>query len=151
LEWLNLLSNDQNHNFVEGQMLPRLRMELEVTEQVFDGQPYWIVKDPLSLRYYRFSRQEYFVIDQLREPISVDELKEVYWRTFKSDDLTTEDIRLFVVDLISKNLVLTQQPNRDQTLYESGRRRWKAKFKGQLTNFMFFAFPCVIRIGCLIF
>ena len=131
----------QNQYDLDGQTLPRLRIELEVTEQIFDGQPYWVVKDPLSLRYYRFSREEYFIIDQLREPVTVDELKEAHWRAFKSDDLTTEDIRLFVVDLIAKNLVLTHQPNRDATLYEAGRRRWKTKFKGQITNFMFFRIP----------
>lgn len=135
------MSIHQNQYVQEGQILPQLRIELEVTEQLFDGLPYWIIKDPLSLRYYRFSREEYFVIDQLREQITVDELKNAYWQTFKSDDLTTEDIRSFVIDLISKNLVLTQQPNRDKMLYEAGRRRWKTKFKGQVTNFMFFRIP----------
>ena len=125
----------------EDQSLPRLRRELEVTEQVFDGQPYWVVKDPLSLRYYRFSREEYFILEQLRRPITVDELQTAHWQAFKSDTLTLEDIRLFVIDLIAKNLVLTQQPNRDQVLYETGRRRWKTKFKGQISNFMFFRIP----------
>lgn len=131
----------QNPYPSEGQTLPQLRRELEVTEQVFDGQPYWVVKDPLSLRYYRFSREEYFILDQLRRPITVDELKEAHWRTFKSDTLTLEDIRLFVIDLIARNLVLTQHPHRDETLYEAGRQRWKAKFKGQISNFMFFRIP----------
>lgn len=48
------------------QPLPRLRPELEMTEQMYDGLPYWVIKDPVALRYYRFSREAYFVIDLLR-------------------------------------------------------------------------------------
>jgi len=122
-------------------MLPRLRPELESYEQIYDGQPYWVVKDPISLRYYRFSRVEYFIIEQLRQGVTLEELKESHREEFQDDSLSTNEIGVFLGSLMSRNLVLLPQPNRDELLYRSSRRRWQVKLFAQLSNFMFFKIP----------
>ena len=123
------------------QMLPRLRPELEAYAQIYDGQPYWVVKDPISLRYYRFSREEYFIIEQLRQGVTLDELKESHREEFQDDSLSTNEIGDFMGSLMSRNLVLLPQPNRDELLYRSSRRRWRVKLVAQISNFMFFKIP----------
>ncbi len=123
------------------QVLPRLRPELESWEQIYDGQPYWVVKDPISLRYYRFNREEYFIIEQLRKEVTLEELKKAHRKEFQDDSLSTNEIGSFVGTLMSRNLVLLPQPNRDELLYRGSRRRWRTKFFTQLSNFMFFKIP----------
>jgi putative peptide zinc metalloprotease protein len=125
----------------EDQALPRLRSELEVSEQIYDGQPYWVIKDPVSLRYYRFSREEYFILDQLRRDVTLDELKEAHREEFQDDSLNTNDVGTFMGLLMARNLVLLPHPNRDEILYRGSRRRWRTKFFGQLMSFMFFKIP----------
>jgi len=123
------------------QALPRLRPELEVSEQVYDGQPYWVIKDPVSLRYYRFSREEYFILDQLRKGVTLEELKEAHREEFQDDSLRADEIGGFLGSLMSRNLVLLPQPNRDELLYLGSRRRRRLKWISQLSSFMFFKIP----------
>ncbi len=58
-------NQNQNNKTPDEQTLPGVRSELEITRQVYDGQPYWVYKDPIALRYYRFSREEHFIISQM--------------------------------------------------------------------------------------
>jgi putative peptide zinc metalloprotease protein len=36
--------------------------DLDVTPQKYEGRTYYVVKDPVTLRYYRFKEQEYFLL-----------------------------------------------------------------------------------------
>ncbi len=132
---------DANNFTLDDHDLPVLRQELEVTEQIYDGQRYFVIKDPLSLKYYRFNREEYFVLDLLRQPSTVESVKQAYLNEFNSDDLDNQEIGLFVSDLLKKNLVMAHQPHRDQLLYDARQNAWKSKFKKQIFNFMFFRIP----------
>ena len=134
-------SNTQVKAMAGDQSLPRLRPELEASAQIYDGQPYWVVKDPISLRYYRFSREEYFILEQLRQGVTLDELKEAHREEFQDDSLSTNEIGGFVGSLMTRNLVLLPQPNRDELLYRGSRRRWRVKLIGQVSNFMLFKIP----------
>lgn len=121
--------------------LPRLRRELEVSEQIYDGQPYWVIKDPIALRYYRFNREEYFIIDQLRRGLTLDELKEAHRREFQDDSLNNQELASFLAALLGRNLVIMPHANRDEILYRGAQKRRRTKWIGQLTNFMFFRIP----------
>ena len=43
----------------------RVRGDLSITPQKYEGKTYYVVKDPVSLRYYRFKEQEYFLINTM--------------------------------------------------------------------------------------
>jgi len=125
----------------EQELLGRPRRELQAVPQVFDGQPYWVIKDPLSLRYYRLNREEYFIFEQLRGGVTLEQLKEAHRKEFRSDLLTNQDIAGFVRSLTAKNLLLLEQPDRDEKLFRNAKSLWRRKFKAQLGNFMFFKIP----------
>lgn len=125
----------------EDQPLPRRRRELEVFQQIFSGQPYWVYKDPLSLRYYRFSREEHFIIELLHEGVTLRQLRERHHRRFKSELLTNNEVGMFISSLLSKNLLVVTQPNRDELLYNSSQKTRRAKLFGQFTNFLFIKIP----------
>jgi len=124
-----------------GSVLPRLRPELVATEQVYDGRPYWVVKDPVSLRYFRFSREEHFLMEQLRQPVTLEQVLEAYRRQFRDDTLTGGDVSEFISNLLSRNLLLMPHARRDEMLYRAGRKRWRARLLAQVSNFMFFKLP----------
>src|SRR2546429_12848 len=43
----------------------KVRPDLQIFEQKYEGKTYHVVKDPVCLRYYRFNKQEYFVVSIL--------------------------------------------------------------------------------------
>ena len=45
--------------------LPKARTDVEVAEQVYYGKPCYVLKDPTSLRYYRFRPPEYTIYKML--------------------------------------------------------------------------------------
>jgi putative peptide zinc metalloprotease protein len=125
----------------EASILPRPRPELKTSFQMYHGEPYWVYKDPLSLRYYRFNREEHFILEMLRRGTTLPQIKEAHRRQFKSETLATSDIADFVRGLISKNLVITDRPDRDELLFKARQKSWRGKAWGQVTNFMFFKIP----------
>ena len=40
----------------------RVRSDLAISPQRYEGRTYYVIKDPVSLRYYRFKEQEYFLL-----------------------------------------------------------------------------------------
>jgi len=135
--------NSYNDNVVhpEDQPLPKLRSELIASKHIYDGQPHWVLKDPMSLRYYKFNREEYFIIDCLREGTTLRKLKDAHRKEFGSDVLNNQEVSTFVTDLAMRNLLLMAQPDRDQMLYDWAEKRRKAKLKGKWTSLMYIKIP----------
>lgn len=131
-------SNRQADTLTDDQPLPRPRPELAATEQMYDGQPYWVVKDPLSLRYYRFNREEYFIIQCLQEGMTLDQLKQAHLREFCGEELSTHEVATFISGLLEKNLLVQLRPDRDELLYESSRQRRRKILLGKMTGFLYF-------------
>ena len=125
----------------EHQFLPKVRRELVAYSQVYDGQPYWVIKDPVSLRYYRFNREEYFIIDQLRNDITLADLKAAHREEFRTDCLNNAEIAQFVRILTSKGVISISTPDRDEVLYVSSRKKWWLKTKAMFQNFLFIKIP----------
>ncbi|MBN2211596.1 MAG: HlyD family efflux transporter periplasmic adaptor subunit [Sedimentisphaerales bacterium] len=132
-----------NPSLPDDKPLPRLRAELTATSQMYDGQPYWVVKDPMCLRYFRFNREEYFILEQLRRGTTVEQLKQAHRREFKTDALNNQDIGLFIQALSTKNLLSSEHPRRDQLLYDAATQRRRFAWLGRLSNFMFIKIPLV--------
>lgn len=112
-----------------------------MTPQIYDGQPYWVYKDPLSLRYYRFNREEHFILQQFKKKVTLGQLREAHYEAFKGELLTNSEVGLFISSLMSKNVLIMTRPDRDEVLYGTAKKTRRKKFFGQLTNFLFFKFP----------
>src|SRR5947209_8298186 len=50
----------------------RLRRDLIIAPQKYEGRTYYVVKDPVSLRYYRFKEQEHFLINLMDGEATLD-------------------------------------------------------------------------------
>src|SRR5215212_8056633 len=45
----------------ENVILPALRADLVVSQQRFEGRSYYVVKDPISLQYFRLTAEDYYL------------------------------------------------------------------------------------------
>ena len=43
----------------------RMRSDVTAQRQSYQGRDYWVVKDPISLKYYRFEEEEYAILNLL--------------------------------------------------------------------------------------
>ena len=50
--------------------------DLSITEQRYEGRLCHVVKDPVSLKYYRFNHQEYFVFQRLNGKHTLEDVRE---------------------------------------------------------------------------
>ena len=51
----------------------RVRADLDILPQRYEGRTYYVVKDPVSLRYYRFKEQEHFLIGLMDGSYTLDD------------------------------------------------------------------------------
>ena len=56
----------------------RVRGDLGITPQKYEGRTYYVVKDPVSLRYYRFKEQEHFIITMMDGTHTLDEAQKEF-------------------------------------------------------------------------
>src|SRR5689334_335810 len=83
----------------------KLRGDLGVSEQKYEGRTYWVVKDPVTLRYYRFKEQEKFLLDFMDGKRTLEEAQQEYEKRFRPERLTLEDLEHFAQQLLTAGLV----------------------------------------------
>src|SRR5713226_5048687 len=88
----------------------RLRGDLAIDPQKFEGRTYFVVKDPVSLRYYRFKEQEQFLLQFMDGKRTLDEAQKQYEQRFRPERLTLEDLESFAQQLLTAGLAQNESP-----------------------------------------
>ena len=104
----------------------RKRGDLHVNRQVYQGQGWFVVKDPISLHYFRFRPEEYALLEMLDGQASLDTLKEQFEARFPPRRITVEELARFVSTLHRSGLVIGDRTGQGPQLFERRRqRKWK--------------------------
>lgn len=133
-------------NSVEAQRpLPRARPDLVLIPQTYEGRPYHILKDPISMQYLRLGEQERFVFGLLDGTRSLQEIAQAAAKQFPEveydPDQLPEQILRFLRQLGDKQFL---QVSADSTLDAFHRRRqdrWKRAAAGVRSNLLCFRVP----------
>ena len=96
----------------------KVRPDLQVTEQKYEGKVAHVVKDPVCLRYYRFNKQEYFVFRLFDGEHTMDEVRKAFEDEFKPHRLEFQDLESFARQLITAGLVQQEMPGTGEHLHE---------------------------------
>lgn len=121
----------------------RRRRDLIVVEQTFRGEPYWIVKDPLTLRFARLREFEYVLFDALDGDVGIAELVELFESRFAPQRIKPDEVSRFVSSLHRLDLLISDAPGQGEVLVErKHERRWKTIF-GKLLNPLSIRFSAV--------
>ena len=104
----------------------RKRGDLGVNRQVYQGQAWFVVKDPISLHYFRFRPEEYALLEMLDGEVSLEGLKAEFEARFPPRRITVEELSRFVATLHRSGLVLGDRAGQGPQLFERRRqRKWK--------------------------
>jgi putative peptide zinc metalloprotease protein len=119
----------------------RTRSDLVITEQRYEGRLCHVVKDPVSLKYYRFNMQEYYVFVRLQGGETLEEIRKEFEKTFAPDRLTLEDLEGFARQLVTAGLVQHESPNAARLLFDKRRKQRRTKRLATLTNILYIKLP----------
>ncbi|MFM8577553.1 MAG: HlyD family efflux transporter periplasmic adaptor subunit [Planctomycetaceae bacterium] len=104
----------------------RRRGDLVTTRQVYQGQVWWVVKDPISLAYFRFRPEEYALLGMLDGKSSLEQLKERFEEEFPPRRIGLDELARFVATLHRSGLVIGDRPGQGPQLFERRRQRiWR--------------------------
>src|SRR5215510_6945781 len=118
-----------------------LRADLAITPQKYEGRTYYVVKDPVSLRYYRFKEQEYFLLKQMDGAHTNDQTQKEFEKRFRPDRLTLEDLEHFSQQLLTAGLVQNESPQAGKQLFDRRKKRRRMELLQTFTNILYIKIP----------
>src|ERR1700747_335227 len=119
----------------------RIRGDLDIAPQKYEGRTYYVVKDPVSLRYYRFKEQEHFLIRYMDGQHTLDQAQKEFEKRFRPDRLTLEDLEHFGQQLLTAGLAQNESPQAGQQLFDRRKKRKRTELLQTFTNILYIKIP----------
>jgi len=117
------------------QRLPlRLRPDLRVHRDRFLGREQVVLKDPISLRYYRFEEEEYAILEVLDGESSLEQIRSEFERRFQPRKITLRELERFLGRAYRDSLIVSDAPGQGRELQTRHARRVRAARHNALTN-----------------
>src|SRR6266851_2045561 len=123
------------------QVKVRMRGDLGISTQKYEGRTYYVVKDPVSLRYYRFKEHEHFVIQHLNGSTSLDEAQKEFEKRYRPERMKLEDLEQFAQQLINAGLAQNESPQAGKLLFDQRKKRRRNEWLQTLTNILYIKIP----------
>ena len=131
----------------EDRVLPlRSRKDLVFEKQSYLGQICWMVKDPISLHYFRFSEQEYFLYRQIEQNTSLSKIKDNFENSYSPAKLTVGQVQQFLSMLYQSSLVTCERANHADKLFDRNKSKTRQQRFTKLFSF-FIHSDSIIRSG----
>lgn len=114
----------------------RVRADLDAHEQAYEGRRYWVVKDPINLRYYRFQEEEYAILTWLDGTISLSDLRKKFERQFAPQKITPAELHQFIGTLYRSSLLVSDAPGQGEQLLERAAEQQKKLRRERWSNLL---------------
>ena len=114
----------------------RRRGDLVTTRQLYQGQAWWVVKDPIALSYFRFRPEEYALLEMLDGEVSLEELKDRFEARFPPRRIKLDELARFIATLHRSGLVIGDRPGQGPQLFERRRQRLWKQWQAWLANIL---------------
>src|SRR5947208_4795686 len=123
------------------QVKVRMRGDLAIGPQKYEGRTYYVVKDPVSLRYYRFKEHEHFVIKLMDGGTSLDDAQKEFEKQYRPERMKLEDLEAFAQQLVNAGLAQNESPQAGKLLFDQRRKRRRNEWLQTLTNILYIKIP----------
>lgn len=117
-----------------------MRQDLFVQRQSWQQRDYWVIKDPLSLKYFRFEAEEFAILQMLDGEMSLDEIQEQFEREFAPQKISAAELYRLLGMLHRSGLLLADRSGQGEQLFERALERKRQKRRaiaGQLLSLRF--------------
>ena len=121
----------------------KLRPDLIVQPQFYEGMTHYVVKDPIGLKYFRFKIEEYFLLQQFDGKNTLQDVKKAFERKYRPQTISIEDLTRFTAQLHEASIVQIDSPDQAKVLIRRRRKnRWK-KLWQFLANILYIKIPII--------
>ncbi len=108
--------------------LPLFRPDIIVSPQEAEGQKFYILKDPISRKFFRVKEPEYFIIRQLDGKTTVEQICQKLQEEFNLS-ATSEVIQSFISQLNNYGFLVSEEASRETTRLAYQTQRPKSLFQ----------------------
>lgn len=123
------------------QLRLRLRADLAIAPQKYEGRTFYVVKDPVSLRYFRFKEREHFLLQLMDGRHTLNDARLEYEKSFRPERLTLENLEGFARRLLTAGLAHNTSPSAGKQLWERRRNTQRRKWLQLVMNFLCIKIP----------
>src|SRR5262245_60867992 len=104
----------------------KLRPDLIVQPQFYEGMTHYVVKDPIALKYFRFKQEEYFLLQQFDGKQNLQDVKRAFERKYRPQTISVEDLVRFAAQLHEAGIAQIDTAEQAKVLITRRRQnRWK--------------------------
>lgn len=121
----------------------RARCDLEFFPQRFGPCQYWVVKDPVALRYFQLRDEEYSILRSLDGHASLDEVMDGFHKKFAPRRLTENRLTQFLANLHGTGLILSDYPGQAGPLLQRHREEQRRSMRAAASNVLAIRVPGV--------
>jgi putative peptide zinc metalloprotease protein len=140
---MDLTANLNNPAERRKQVRLKVRPDLQVFEQKYEGKVFHVVKDPVCLRYYRFNKQEYFVFSLFDGQHTMEQVRDRFEDEFRPQRLEHQDLESFARQLVTAGLVQHEQPGAGKHLFHRRAKQRRMKRLATITNILYMKIPVI--------
>src|SRR5262245_16000149 len=119
----------------------RLRADLAIEAHKYEGRTFYVVKDPISLRYYRLKDNEHFLLQFLDGHHTLEDAQKAYEKEYRPERLKLEDLEGFAQQLLTAGLAISDSPRAGKQLFERRGKRLRREWMQTLTNILYIKIP----------
>ena len=112
------------------------RKDLVVQQQSYQGRDYWVIKDPIALKYYRFEEEEYALLEMMDGEASPDQIKRKFDFQFAPQKITMQELYQYIGMLYRSSLLVSDAPNQGVELQKRGIKTRRQERRQSLTNIL---------------
>lgn len=118
------------------QVRVRLRPDLDVASQQFEGQTFHVVKDPASLRYWRFENKEYYLLRKLDGAHTLEDARQSYEQEFRPERVSLEEVEAFAQQLLNSGIAFNDAPQAGDLLLEQRTKQRRSQQVQRWSNLL---------------
>jgi putative peptide zinc metalloprotease protein len=121
----------------------KLRPDLIVQPQFYEGMTHYVVKDPLGLKYFRFKIEEYFLLQQFDGVHTLQDVKKAFERKYRPQTISIEDLTRFVAQLHEAGIAQIDSSDQAKVLIRRRRKNQWRKFGQFFANILYVKIPII--------
>jgi putative peptide zinc metalloprotease protein len=126
------------------EVLLRIRPDVEISEQHSAGETFYVIKDPLSLRYFRVSELEYIVVSLMDGTNTIEDICRKVAEKTGGLQIPKETVTDFAASLRRTNLLANTFPDDATLLYRMLQARRKARgLRYKIKNILYIKVPLI--------
>ncbi|MEX2140212.1 MAG: efflux RND transporter periplasmic adaptor subunit [Pirellulales bacterium] len=114
----------------------RMRPDLDVRQVRYHGTPYWVIKDPVGLNYFRFQEEEFAILEWLDGHTSLDEIKRRFEKQFAPQKIGLDELGRLIGTLHRSGLVIADVPGQGPQLLKRRKQNTRRQTIGKFTNIL---------------